>query len=333
MTGATILGCAGTVLSGDERDFFRESDPWGFILFARNVADPVQLARLTADLRNSVGRDAPVFVDQEGGRVQRLHAPHWREWMPPLDMVQRLGADALRAMYLRFRLIAAELRAVGIDGNCAPTVDIAMDGTHPFLRNRCYGNDLDVVVNVAREVAGGLLAGGVLPVMKHMPGHGRATMDTHLELPRVTEAAEVLRATDFAAFRALNDLPLAMTAHIVFTAFDTAPATCSATMVRLIREDIGFGGLLMTDDLSMQALSGSLGDRAAASCRAGCDIALHCNGALPEMQEVVASAGLLDPFGSSRAEAALASRHAPDPVDIAALEAEFSALMAGRGNG
>lgn len=333
MTGATILGCAGPELEADERAFFRDSDPWGFILFARNVADPAQVSRLTSELRAAVGRDAPVFVDQEGGRVQRLRAPHWREWLPPLDMVRQAGADAARAMRLRFRLIAAELRAVGIDGNCAPNVDIATAGTHPFLRNRCYGEDPETVIAIAREVAAGLLDGGVLPVMKHMPGHGRATLDTHLELPRVTAAAEVLRASDFAAFRALADLPLAMTAHIVFTAFDSEPATCSTAMIREIRGGIGFGGLLMTDDLGMQALSGTLGERAEAARRAGCDVALHCNGNRTEMEAVVAAAGRFTPQEAARAAEALARRRVPEPVDTAALDAEFSALMAGHGNG
>ncbi|MCA3509763.1 MAG: glycoside hydrolase family 3 protein, partial [Rhodobacter sp.] len=189
---ACILGCDGTALRADERSFFAETSPWGFILFARNVDTPDQLRRLTGDLRDAVGRDAPVFVDQEGGRVQRLRAPHWREWLPALDMVLAAGPHAPRAMYLRARLIAAELRAVGIDGNCAPVVDIAGPQTHPFLRNRCYGGDLATVIAVARAVAEGLRDGGVLPVMKHMPGHGRATMDTHMDLPRVAETAEAL---------------------------------------------------------------------------------------------------------------------------------------------
>lgn len=333
MTGATVLGCAGPVLAPDEAAFFREADPWGFIVFARNIQTPDQVARLTAGLRAAVGRDAPIFVDQEGGRVQRLRGPHWREWAPPLDTVRAAGNGAARAMYLRFRLIAAELRAVGIDGNCAPTADIANDATHPFLLNRCYGNDLKTVVHVAHEVAQGLLDGGVLPVMKHMPGHGRATLDTHLALPRVDLPAEVLRTSDFAAFRALADLPIAMTAHIVFSAYDDQPATCSAAVVRMIREDIGFGGLLMTDDLSMEALSGSLGDRAAASRKAGCDLALYCKGLRAEAETVVSSAGRLDAAGAARADAALARRIPPAPVDIAALEAELSALMGGQGHG
>lgn len=333
-TGATILGCEGTDLSAAERDFFRVADPWGFILFARNVESPDQVRRLTADLRGAVGRNAPVFVDQEGGRVQRLRAPHWREWLPPLDQVAQSGGDAARAMYLRFRLIAAELRDVGIDGDCAPTLDLATPGTHPFLRNRCYSDRVEVVTAVGRAVAEGLLAGGVLPVMKHMPGHGRATLDTHHELPRVTETADVLLASDFATFHALRDLPLGMSAHIVFEAFDPdRPSTCSPRMVHVIRQDIGFQGLLMTDDLSMQALSGSLGDRAAAAIGAGCDIALHCNGKRTEAEAVVDAAGRLSGAGLARAETALAARRMPEPIDMSALEVEFAALSEGRMHG
>jgi beta-N-acetylhexosaminidase len=259
--------------------------------------------------------------------VQRLRAPYWREWLPPLDTVEAAGPQAPLAMYLRARLIAAELRAVGIDGNCAPTVDIAGPLTHPFLRNRCYGSDLDTVVAVARAVAKGLLDGGVLPVMKHMPGHGRATIDTHLDLPRVTDAAEDLLRSDFAAFRALADLPLGMTAHIVFSAYDDQPATCSAPMIRVIRDQIGFGGLLMTDDLSMQALSGTIGERAAASRRAGCDVMLHCNGNLGDMQAVAAASGVLAGAALARAEAALAARRTPDTADPKALDAELAQLV------
>jgi beta-N-acetylhexosaminidase len=326
-TAACIFGCEGPALGDAERAFFAETAPWGFILFARNVETPDQLRRLTGDLRDAVGRDAPIFVDQEGGRVQRLRAPYWREWLPPLDTVEAAGPQAPLAMYLRARLIAAELHAVGIDGNCAPTLDIAGPLTHPFLRNRCYGSDLDTVVAVARAVAKGLLDGGVLPVMKHMPGHGRATIDTHLDLPRVTDAAEDLLRSDFAAFRALADLPLGMTAHIVFSAYDDQPATCSAPMIRVIRDQIGFGGLLMTDDLSMQALSGTIGERAAASRRAGCDVMLHCNGNLGDMQAVAAASGALAGAALARAEAALAARRTPDTADPKALDAELAQLV------
>ena len=321
MTSAAILGCAGAQLGADERAFFREADPWGFILFGRNVETPDQLRRLTAELRAAVGRDCVILIDQEGGRVQRLRAPYWREWLPPLE--QPGGA---RGHWLRARLMAEELRAVGLDGNCAPTCDVAGPQTHPFLRNRCLGTDPQTVAVLARALAQGLLAGGVLPVMKHMPGHGRATADSHLHLPVVTASAAELEA-DFAPFRALNDLPMGMTAHIRFTALDDAPATQSARMIGLIRQHIGFDGLLMTDDIAMQALSGGMGARAEASIAAGCDLVLHCNGDPAEMAQVVAGAGALGSEAVRRAAAALARRQAPEPVDIAALDAELGALL------
>ncbi|MDM7931081.1 glycoside hydrolase family 3 protein [Tabrizicola sp.] len=325
-TGAAIFGCAGPVLLADERAFFREADPFGFILFARNVETPDQLRCLTADLRSAVGRDAPILIDQEGGRVQRLRAPHWREWTPPFDTVEGAGtlAKAARIMRLRAEVIAAELTDVGIDANCAPVADVAFPETHPFLRNRCYGTDPATVTTIARAVADGLLAGGVLPVIKHLPGHGRSHLDTHLALPTVDAGLEDLRATDFAPFRALNDLPMAMTAHLVFAALDPdRPATQSSTMIRLIREDIGFQGLLMTDDLNMEALSGTLADRTERSMAAGVDIALHCKGDLGQMQEVASAAGTMTDAAMARGRAALALRRKVT-ADLPALMAELA---------
>ncbi|MCB2128327.1 MAG: glycoside hydrolase family 3 protein [Rhodobacteraceae bacterium] len=327
---AAILGCAGPELSRDEKDFFREADPFGFILFARNVTDPGQLRRLTGDLRASVGRDAPVLVDQEGGRVQRLRAPHWREWLPPMDHVARSGGAVGRSVYLRYRLIADELRGVGIDVNCAPLADIATAATHPFLRNRCFGEAAEVVMLAARAAAEGLADGGVLPVIKHLPGHGRAEADSHLALPRIAAPLKVLSAEDFRPFHALRDLPMAMTAHIVLDAVDRdRPATQSPGVIRLIRDEIGFDGLLMTDDLSMQALSGSLGARTAAAIAAGCDVALHCNGDRAEMGDVIAHAGRLGGASQRRAQAALSARREARTIDTAALAAELEALMRG----
>ncbi|MFN4130677.1 MAG: beta-N-acetylhexosaminidase [Paracoccaceae bacterium] len=330
MTGrlAAIFGCAGPELTAEEAAFFRDADPFGFILFARNVEDPLQLRRLTADLRAAVGRDAPVLIDQEGGRVQRLRAPHWRDWAPPLDTVAQ-ARDPARAMWVRARIIAHELRGVGVDANCAPCADVAGEGTHPFLKNRCYGTDPAVVAAISAAVADGLLAGGVLPVIKHLPGHGRATADTHHDLPTVTASRAALAATDFAPFRTLNHLPMAMTAHIIYAAYDDRPATQSPEMIRVIRDEIGFKGLLMTDDLNMQALRGTLAERTAASMAAGCDIALHCKGDLAEMQAVAGACGDQTPAIRARAARALAARHAPEPVDIRALDAEFRGLMAG----
>ncbi len=326
-SGAAIFGCEGLTLGAAERDFFRDYNPLGFIIFARNVDNPEQLLALTSDLRAAVGRDAPILIDQEGGRVQRMRAPHWREWLPPLETVARAGAGAARAMALRTMVIAAELRAVGIDANCAPVADIGSDATHPFLRNRCYGQDVDSVTTIARAVAEAHLAMGVLPVVKHMPGHGRSQNDTHHDLPTVSQSRAELVQTDFAPFRALNDLPMAMTAHIVFSAYDSLPATQSPTMIKVIRDEIGFQGLLLTDDLNMQALSGSLADRAARSIAAGCDIALHCKGDLAEMIAVAAAAGDMTAATRNRATAALAQRRTPDFLDIAAAEAEFAALL------
>ena len=326
-SGAAIFGCAGLVLGVAEAAFFRDYDPFGFILFARNVANPAQLSRLTADLRAAVGRDAPILVDQEGGRVQRLRAPDWREWTPPLDFVIAAGAHAARAMELRYQIIACELRAVGIDADCAPVGDLITAVTHPFLKNRCYGSDPLEVSNVARAVADGLLAGGVLPVVKHMPGHGRSHLDTHLDLPRVDASRAELAAHDFAPFKALNHLPMAMTAHLVFTAYDDLPATQSPAMIRVIREEIGFHGLLMTDDLNMQALQGTLASRTAAAMAAGCDLALHCKGDLVEMQAVAMHAGNMSSATLLRAAEALSWRKTPADVDIASLEAELAAMI------
>ncbi|WP_022703517.1 beta-N-acetylhexosaminidase [Pseudorhodobacter ferrugineus] len=338
-TSATILGCLGPTLSAAEAAFFRNANPWGFILFARNVQDPSQLRSLTAALRDAVGRNAPIFIDQEGGRVQRLRAPHWTEWLPPLDMVNIAmdlapaghGLDAAcRAMELRYRIIASELLSVGIDANCAPCLDVASDVTHPFLRNRCFSDYPDVVAQLARAAANGHLAGGVLTVVKHMPGHGRATADSHKDLPTVTATRADLNAYDFAPFKALADLPMAMTAHIIYTAIDPdLPATTSPKMVQVMRDDIGFGGLLISDDLSMNALSGDYASRAAKTIAAGVDIALHCNGKPEEMEPVVAGAGHMSSASMARANSALALRIKPETVDIEALRSDLSGLMDG----
>lgn len=332
--GATILGCAARVLGAQERAFFADADPWGFILFARNVETPDQVRRLTADLREAVGRDAPVLIDQEGGRVARMRPPNWREWPAPLDMVAAAGAAAAQVMYLRYRIIAAELRALGIDVNCVPCADIAHPDTHPVLHNRCYGFDPASVTEIARSVAQAHLDGGVLPVIKHIPGHGRATLDSHKALPRVRATAEALRASDFAPFRALADLPLGMSAHVVFEAFEeNQPATTSPDMIRLIRNEIGFQGLLMSDDISMQALRGSVASRSTAARAAGIDVILHCNGDLAEMQAVAAAAGQLAPKAVKRATKALDRRNLAETVDIAGLEAELGALLKGGAHG
>ncbi|MCV2868630.1 beta-hexosaminidase [Defluviimonas sp. WL0002] len=328
---ATIIGCQGPVLGPEEAAFIRDANPLGFILFARNIEEPDQVRRLTDALRAAVGRDAPVLIDQEGGRVQRLRAPHWREWLPPLDQVKASPPEVMeRGVWLRYRLIADELRKLGIDANCAPSADIAGPDTHPFLRNRCFGSDAATVVKAARAAANGLLEGGVLPVLKHIPGHGRAIADSHMELPTVdAPEAELLRA-DFAPFRALADLPVGMTAHIRFRAIDPdRPATASPVMIDLIRRRIGFQGLLMTDDITMQALSGTAAERARAAIAAGCDIVLHCNGTISEMAETVAAAGEMGDVALRRAATALAARTEPHPIDTTLLEAELETLLKG----
>ncbi|MEM9437072.1 MAG: beta-N-acetylhexosaminidase [Pseudomonadota bacterium] len=326
MAGAFILGCAGPALTPEEAAFFREADPWGFILFARNIEDKAQVSSLTSALREAVGRDAPILIDQEGGRVQRMGSPIWSQFLPALDQCDA-ATEPERAMYLRSRLIAHELVEIGIDVNCAPLGDIAGQGTHPRLMNRCYGRTPGDVISCARAVAEGQRAGGVLSVLKHIPGHGSSTKDSHVDLPRVSKTAEDLHAHDFAPFKALSDMPMGMTAHVVFTAYDgDHPATTSPAMHRVIREEIGFGGLLMTDDLSMEALKGTVPDRCKAALAAGCDLILHCNGELAEMEDVAAF-GPMTAEAERRAAAALAQRQAPDDVDISALRAELRGLI------
>jgi beta-N-acetylhexosaminidase len=328
--GACILDAAGLRLTNEEKALFRDSDPFGFILFARNIDSADQTRALCEDFRDAVGRDCFVTIDQEGGRVQRYRAPLGRNWLPPLDHLARAGQNAERAMYLRYRLIADELRKMGIDSNCAPVIDLAGPTTHAFLKNRCYGDDPDRVAVLGRAVANGMLDGGVVPVVKHMPGHGRSAQDSHFDLPQVDTDLEELDDTDFAPFRALNDLPMGMTAHQVFRAIDPAPATLSSVMITLIRDQIGFDGLIMTDDISMKALGGSLGDTARAAIHAGCDVVLGCNQTLEVRAEVAEAAGEMTQAAQTRAEAALAARHAPQELDIKAAEADLARLMGGQ---
>src|SRR6056297_2565148 len=324
--GATILDAGGVRLSAEEKAFFREADPFGFILFGRNIESPAQVRALCDEMRETVGREAVITIDQEGGRVQRLRSPDWTDWVPPLEEVRRAGAQAPEVMRLRYRIMAAELRALGIDSNCAPLVDVIAPNTHEFLTDRCYGDSPEEVARIGRAVANGLLEGGVLPVMKHIPGHGRATSDSHLDLPFVTAPLEALKARDFAPFAALADLPMAMTAHVVYEDCDDRPATVSARMVGLIREVIGFDGLLMTDDISMKALDGSLPEIARGSLDAGCDVVLLCNAALEDRRAVADAAGRMTPAAQARAETALKARITPGEVDISALTAKLAQL-------
>ena len=327
--GATILDAEGPCLTGEEKAFFRDANPFGFILFARNIETPEQVRALCAEMREAVGRDAPIAIDQEGGRVQRLRAPHWREWLPPLDFAKAAGNNAAQAMYLRYRLIAAELFDLGIDSNCAPMVDLATEDTHPFLLDRCYGSQPDQVASLGRAAADGLLNGGVLPVVKHIPGHGRTLLDSHYDLPQVSVEHDVLSVTDFAPFKALNDLPMGMTAHLVYDALDSAPATLSGKVMAIVRNEIGFDGLVMTDDISMKALRGSLTDISRTALEAGCDVILHCNGSLDARREVAEAAGEMNDQAQSRAERALSARKTPDDIDISAAEAQLETLLNG----
>ena len=330
--GACILDAQGLRLTDEEKRLFAETNPFGFILFARNIDTPEQVRALCAEMREAVGRDAPITIDQEGGRVQRLRAPLWRDWLPPLEHVAEAGTNAAQAMYLRYRLIAAELHDLGIDSNCAPLVDVAGPDTHEFLKNRCYGFDSGTVARMGRAVAEGLLDGGVLPVVKHIPGHGRAVVDSHLDLPRVDAPHLDLASIDFGPFQALNDLPMGMTAHLVYSAIDTLPATLSPKVMQLIRDEIGFDGLIMTDDISMKALNGPLPEIAERSLAAGCDVVLLCNASLEERRAVANAAGRMSDRSQDRAERALAARKTPQKVDIHAVAAKLDALLNGRGD-
>jgi len=331
---AFITGVAGPALTDGERAFLREAQPWGLILFSRNIAGPDPLRRLIAEFRATLGRDAPVLIDQEGGRVQRLGPPHWPSYPPGAAygaLYDRDRAAGLAVARLGARLIAADLSCLRIDVDCLPIADVPVAGADPVVGDRAYGNDPDKVAAIARAIADGLVEGGVLPVLKHIPGHGRATSDSHERLPVVDADRETLEATDFAAFRPLRDLPLAMTAHVVFSAVDpVAPATTSPVIVGdVIRDSIGFEGLLMSDDISMGALSGSLAERASAAIAAGCDMILHCNGKMPEMRAVAEAVPVLAGKAAQRAALALAAKRPPAPLDAPASRAEFLALLAG----
>ena len=329
---AFITGLSGLNVSANERAFLREARPWGLIIFKRNVSTPQQVTELTSAFRDAVGWQAPVLVDQEGGRVQRLGPPHWPAY--PAGAVygalfDREVSSGLAAARLAGHLIAADLRVLGIDVDCLPLADVLTAGADPVIGDRAYGSEPGKVAAIAGAIAQGLLAGGVLPVVKHLPGHGRATADSHHKLPVVDTDRATLEATDFAAFRPLASLPLGMTAHVVFSAIDpVAPATTSVTMVReVIRGFIGFRGLLMSDDVSMKALSGTIAERSGAAFAAGCDVVLHCNGILSEMAAVAGQAPVLAGEAARRAGAALAQRKAPEQFDVEAARKLFAQMV------
>jgi beta-N-acetylhexosaminidase len=331
---AFISGLAGPALSDREHGFLREAQPWGLIVFKRNIAGPEALRRLIEDARSTLGREAPVLIDQEGGRVQRLGPPDWPIYPPGAaygTLYDRARQQGLAAARLGARLIAADLASLGIDVDCLPLADVPVSGADEVIGDRAYGTAPGKVAEIAQAVADGLADGGVLPVLKHIPGHGRARADSHKTLPRVDADLATLEATDFAAFRPLAALPLAMTAHVVFTALDpTAPATVSPPIVQnVIRDSIGFDGLLMSDDISMGALSGAIGERTRAAIAAGCDVVLHCNGDMAEMEAVAAAVPTLVGKAERRAAAALAAKRKPVPIDPDQARRTFASLMSG----
>src|ERR1043165_5270956 len=331
---AFITGLAGTRLLDAERAFLRETRPFGLILFKRNIQDKVQATELVREALRELAPDAAVLVDQEGGRVQRFGPPHWPAYPPGAvfgklyDRDRKLG---LAAAKLGARLMASDLLPLGITTDCVPLADVPVSGADKVIGDRAYGETPDKVAAIAGAVAEGITDSGMLPVLKHIPGHGRANADSHLKLPVVEADRATLDAVDFAAFRPLKKLPLGMTAHVVFTAFDPVlPATPSAMMIReVIRGSIGFEGLLMTDDISMGALAGSIAERSRAALAAGCDLVLHCNGKMDEMCQVAAESPELSGASLQRAERALHARRKPSALDVEAARREFAAMIDG----
>ena len=334
---ACILGCAGPVLTDDEVAFFREVQPWGFILFRRNIETPDQVRALTDALRHTVGRaDAPILIDQEGGRVQRLGPPHWRRYPPGRAYGTLATNDPLvrrEVARLGARLMAHDLTSLGINVDCLPVLDLPQKGAHDIIGDRAYGETVEDIATLGRAAAEGLIAGGVLPVIKHIPGHGRALADSHENLPVVDTDLAELAETDFSPFRVLSDMPMAMSAHVVYTALDPRhPATTSRiVMSQIIRGDIGFSGLIMSDDLSMKALSGSFAQRTRRALAAGCDVVLHCNGDRQEMDAVIEGVRPLRGQALRRAQSALARlARRPEPLDVMEARLRFDAAFAGR---
>lgn len=332
---AFISGCSGLALTSNEKKFFKDTQPWGLVVFARNCQSGKQLMALTDEFRDCVGRkDAPVLVDQEGGRVQRLSPAtgSWRKYPAPAiyeKYYHEYPLHALRVARNVGRLMAVDLEEAGITVNCVPVLDVPQKDAHRIVGDRAYGTSPETIHVIARQHVAGFAQGGILPVMKHAPGHGRAQVDSHTELPRVEASRAALEIADFRTFAAFADCPMAMTAHVVFTAIDEkAPATLSRIVVRnLLRKQLGFNGLLMTDDLSMKALSGSYESRVQAALNAGCDIALHCNGELDEMQEVAEAAGVLGGKSMARAKAALRQRQKPLPFEEKDVMADYETIM------
>jgi len=331
---AALFGCEGLRLSDSERTFFQTVNPLGFILFARNVESPAQVRALVQELRASVGRvDAPVLIDQEGGRVQRLRPPHWRKAPPGADFARLAALDfelAKRAVRLNNRLIAAELADLGIDVDCTPVLDVPVPGAHDVIGDRAFGATPEMIAALGREVCEGMFDQGVLPVIKHIPGHGRSMVDSHLDLPVVEASLAELEAQDFAPFRALADMPWAMTAHVIYKALDPDhPATTSAKIIgEIIRGAIGFDGLLLSDDLSMQALRGDFAERTRASLAAGCDLVLHCNGKAEEMTAIASALIPMSDAALARFERGQARKRDPLPLDFSSEKAALDQWLA-----
>jgi beta-N-acetylhexosaminidase len=326
---AILFGCAGETLSAEERAFFADANPLGFVLFQRNCREPQQVRALVAEMRDCVGRDdAPVLIDQEGGRVARLKPPKWRRYPAPAQLAAL--DDAETVVRLGARLIADDLAALGVTVDCLPVLDLPVPGADGVICDRAYGSEAALVARLGRVACEGLLAGGVLPVVKHMPGHGRARVDSHHALPVVDADLRTLEDTDFAPFRALADMPWAMTAHVVFSAVEARrPATTSPAVIdRVIRGSIGFAGVLVSDDIGMGALAGSIGDRVAGVLAAGCDLAMHCNGTLDEMREAAEAAAPLTAEAMARlARAEKLRRSSVREFDRREAETRFDQLI------
>ena len=331
---AAIFGVGGPELTTEERAFFRDTQPLGFIVFARNIQDPDQVRRLVADLRASVAHaDAPVLIDQEGGRVQRLRPPHWRAAAPAARfgaLARRQAQSAAKAVFLNDQLIGAELASLGIDVDCAPLIDVHQPGAHDVIGDRAFSGDPEEVATLGRAATDGLISAGITPIIKHIPGHGRSMVDSHHDLPRVATPHDELARTDFLPFRRLNDMPWAMTAHIIYEALDPKlPATLSPKVIgEVIRGEIGFDGLLLSDDMSMKALNGPLDDLTRCALEAGCDVALHCNGKMEEMRLIAAGAAPLSKAGEERYTRGRRQVGRARVAKLDQVEAELTALLA-----
>lgn len=329
---ACIMGLSGTELTPEERRFFSDTQPLGFILFRRNIETPEQVKALVVSLKSLVAHEALILIDQEGGRVRRLRPPHWPDYPPASRFAEVTNdpSEEREMVRLGARLMAHDLAELGINVDCAPVLDVPQPGAHDIIGDRAYGLTPQAVAVMGRACAEGLLAGGVLPVIKHIPGHGRAGADSHTDLPRVDTKFDELLKVDFYPFQVNADMPIAMTAHVLYRAIDKRnPATTSRKCLKIVRDVIGFDGLLICDDLSMNALSGTLEKRARASLRAGCDVLLHCNGQMDQMKQIAQVTPKLKGEALRRAKAAMRRiLKTPEPLDVTDARARFDVVMA-----